>query len=149
MDKMMPEISETLCTSSCGKANPRGVKRKMSNFKIRKRRESLNRKRDIAPDILIKLQPEEKMRKNGKCINRTVLGPAPNKTEAVKLFRLAAEQGYPNARYNPAFYLFSGDGAAQSKTEALKLFCQAAEQGFADAQRMIDYFLGGKQLSPP
>ena len=57
-----------------------------------------------------------------------------NKTEAVKWYRNAAEQGHADAQYKLGVCYNTGDGIAQNKTEAVKWYRKAAEQGHADAQ---------------
>ena len=54
--------------------------------------------------------------------------------EAVKWYRLAAEQGYAVAQYNLGLMLYKGRGVTQDEGEAVKWFRLAAEQGYADAQ---------------
>ncbi|MES1162051.1 MAG: tetratricopeptide repeat protein, partial [Rhizobacter sp.] len=48
-------------------------------------------------------------------------------------YRLAARTGLPEARYNLANLLASGQGVKQDHAEALSLYRQAAEQGYAKA----------------
>jgi hypothetical protein len=49
---LLREIASGRAVQSRGKRNPRGVKRKMSNFRIRRRWEPLNQR--IAPKVVIK-----------------------------------------------------------------------------------------------
>jgi hypothetical protein len=46
------ELASGRAVQSRGKRNPRGVKRKMSNFRIRRRSEPLNQR--ISPKVIIK-----------------------------------------------------------------------------------------------
>ena len=59
--------------------------------------------------------------------------------EAVKWYRLAAEQGYAAAQSTLGFMYAEGRGVPQDYAEAVKWYRLAAEQGDADAQ----YNLGG------
>ena len=54
--------------------------------------------------------------------------------EAVKWYRLSAEQGYAGAQYNLGVMYDKGDGVLQDYTEALKWYRLSAEQGYAVAQ---------------
>ena len=58
-------------------------------------------------------------------------------TEAVKWYRLAAEQGYAMAQNNLGFMYANGDGVPQDYVEAAKWFRKAAEQGNASAQNNL------------
>ncbi|MDC0431824.1 sel1 repeat family protein, partial [Paracoccaceae bacterium] len=62
-----------------------------------------------------------------------------NKTEAVKWYRLAAEQGHVDAQVLLGMVYDIGSGIAKDGAEAVKWYRLAAEQGFAAGQ----YFLGG------
>ncbi|MDR0620530.1 MAG: hypothetical protein LBJ61_01420, partial [Deltaproteobacteria bacterium] len=53
------EIAGSLCSCNRGKANPRGVKKKMSPFNGRRRGEPLNRKTDYSPVVLNQVQPRK------------------------------------------------------------------------------------------
>ena len=57
--------------------------------------------------------------------------------EALRLFRLAAEQGEPWAQYRLGMMYEKGRGVEQDYAEALRLFRLAAEQGEAGAQRQL------------
>ena len=50
---MLDEIARGRCVSSRGRFNPRGVKRKMSNFNVRHRGASLNQRHQPVPTIRI------------------------------------------------------------------------------------------------
>ena len=54
--------------------------------------------------------------------------------EAVKWFRLSAEQGHTLAQYNLGFMYYNGQGVLQDFKEAVKWFRLSAEQGDASAQ---------------
>jgi len=54
--------------------------------------------------------------------------------EAVKWYRLAADQGYAMAQYNLGVMYDNGQGVPQDDAEALKWYRLAADQGQADAQ---------------
>ena len=56
-----------------------------------------------------------------------------NYTEAVRYFRLAAEQGHAGAQYNLGVCYTKGYGVTQNYIEAVKYFRLAAEQGHAEA----------------
>lgn len=62
-----------------------------------------------------------------------------NYTEAVKWYRMAAEQNHANAQNNLACCYYNGDGVEKDYVEAVKWFCKAAEQGHADAQCDLGY----------
>ena len=58
--------------------------------------------------------------------------------EAARLFRIAADQGYPNAEYNLAFFYENGAGGLpKDDREAARLYRLAAEAGFADARAAL------------
>ncbi len=54
--------------------------------------------------------------------------------EAVRWYRLAAEQGYANAQYNIAHMYRNGRAVPQAAAETVRWFRLAAEQGVAAAQ---------------
>ena len=54
--------------------------------------------------------------------------------EAVKWYRLAAEQGYAPAQSNLGVMYENGQGVRQDDAEAVKWYQQAAAQGLAEAQ---------------
>jgi TPR repeat protein len=64
--------------------------------------------------------------------------------EAVKWFRLAADQGIASAQNNLGIMYAKGQGVPQSYTEAVKWFRLAADQGRASAQNNLGmrYFEG-------
>ena len=57
--------------------------------------------------------------------------------EAVKWYRLAAEQGVADAQYNLGLMYYNGTGVPQDYAEAVKWFRLAAEQGIANAQNSL------------
>ena len=54
--------------------------------------------------------------------------------EALRWYRLAAEQGYADAQASLGLMYYDGKGVPQDYAEALRWFRLAAEQGNADAQ---------------
>jgi hypothetical protein len=52
-DGLLEAIARGRCVSSRGRFNPRGVKRKMSNFNVRHRGESLHQKHQPTPVLII------------------------------------------------------------------------------------------------
>jgi hypothetical protein len=52
-DAWLDEIAHGRCVSSRGRLNPRGVKRKMSNFKVRRRGEPLHLYHQPTPVLII------------------------------------------------------------------------------------------------
>jgi TPR repeat protein len=61
-------------------------------------------------------------------------GVAQSEAEALKWYRLSAEQGEADAQYGLGVMHFVGQGMAKDDAEAAKWFGKAAEQGDADAQ---------------
>ena len=57
--------------------------------------------------------------------------------EAVKWYRLAAEQGYAAAQYNLGLMYRNGDGVPQDYQEAVKWYRLAAEQGDAKLNTIL------------
>ena len=60
-------------------------------------------------------------------------GVAKDNAEALRLFRLAAAQGYASAQVNLGYMFENGKGVAQDRAEAIRWFRLAAAQGDADA----------------
>jgi TPR repeat protein len=75
-------------------------------------------------------------------------GVAQDYAEAVKWFRLAADQGHAGAQHNLGGMYGNGTGVAQDFTEAARLFKLAADQGFADAITNLGMSLH-QDLFPP
>jgi TPR repeat protein len=72
-----------------------------------------------------------------------------DKTEAVKWFRLAAEQGLDRAEYNLALCYLSGDGVAKDPSEAFRWQSRAAAQGRAEPAYSLGLmYLNGDGVSP-
>ena len=67
--------------------------------------------------------------------------------EAVKWFRLAAEQGHADAQKNLGRMYEIGHGVSRDEAEAVKWFRKAAAQGVEDAQDALRQ-LGVSQSSP-
>ena len=65
-------------------------------------------------------------------------GVTQSDSDAVKWFRLAADQGYAKAQYNLGVMYDNGQGVTQSDPEAVKWFRKAAEQGHSGAQHMLE-----------
>ena len=63
-------------------------------------------------------------------------GAATRNDDAVRLYRLAAEKGYPPAMNNLGYRYFEGRGVPKDKAEAVRWFRRAAEMG--DARSMDD-----------
>ena len=57
-----------------------------------------------------------------------------NYAEAVKWYRLAADQGDASAQYNLGVMYANGQGVPQNHAEAVKWYRLAADQGNASAQ---------------
>jgi TPR repeat protein len=68
---------------------------------------------------------------------RDGIGVPQNDDEAVRLYRLAAEQGYIDAQFELGNLYFSGKCVSQNDTEAFKWFHVAAEQGHDVAQGSV------------
>ena len=59
--------------------------------------------------------------------------------EAVKWYRMSAEQGNARGQYNLGVMYYNGDGVPQDYKEAAKWYRKSAEQGDADAQSNLGY----------
>ena len=77
-----------------------------------------------------------------------VTSKAGNYTEAVKWFRMAAEQGSVIAQFNLGSMYSNGQGVPRDHTEALKWFSIAAEQGSAPAQFNLGFMYHNGQVVP-
>ena len=53
--------------------------------------------------------------------------------EAVRFWRLAAEQGHADAQFGLGVMFYNGRGVAQDRAEAIRLYRLAAAQGHAGA----------------
>jgi|GEM_PF-6736013 len=60
-----------------------------------------------------------------------------NEEEAVRLYRLAADQGHAHAQVNLGLMYVKGLGVAKDEREAARLFRLAADQGDAVAQAVL------------
>ena len=60
--------------------------------------------------------------------------------EAVKWYKLAAEQGYANAQYNLGKMYAKGQGVIQDYKEALKWYKLAAAKGYKDAGFIVSMY---------
>ena len=57
--------------------------------------------------------------------------------EAVKLYRLAADQGDANAQFNLGVMYAKGQGVPEDDKEAIRWYRLAARQGHADAEQNL------------
>jgi TPR repeat protein len=73
----------------------------------------------------------------GICYDNGYGGVAWDSAEAVRLYRLAAEQGHAAAQFNLGSMFEDGQGVAQDYAEAVRLYRLAAEQGHAAAQNIL------------
>jgi TPR repeat protein len=72
-------------------------------------------------------------------------GVAQDHAEALKWYRLAADQGYADAQYNLGVLYKDGHGEPQDYAEALKWFSLAANQGDPVAQNGLGFmYANGK-----
>ena len=60
--------------------------------------------------------------------------PQAGDTEAVRWYRLAADQGYDAAQFSLGVMYANGEGVPQDDAEAVRWYRLAAEQGHASAQ---------------
>lgn len=92
----------------------------------------------VAPAVVIKETPEDMNQKGVKYSDEEKY------VEAVKWFKLAAEQGNADAQYNLGDCYFLGNGVEKDLKEAVKWYKLAAEQGSADVQYDLGdcYYLG-------
>ena len=61
-------------------------------------------------------------------------GVPENNDEAVKWYRLAAEQGHAKSQHRLGRMYSTGEGVSENDAEAVKWYRLAAEQGYAPAQ---------------
>ena len=64
-------------------------------------------------------------------------GVSQSYAEALKWYRLAAQQGFANAQFNLGLMFGKGQGVPENYAEALKWFRLAAKQGNAEAQNTL------------
>jgi len=91
---------------------------------------------------------QQKLRQTGITVERAQLnlgqmysnglGVLQDNKEAVKWYRLSAEQGDAIAQCNLGGMYNEGQGVPQDYKEAIKYFRLSAEQGNADAQMVLD-----------
>ena len=75
-------------------------------------------------------------------------GVAKDNKEAVRYFRLAADQGHARALYFLANSYRDGDGVAQDLVEAARLFQLSAEQNYPEAEYELAFcYYSGKVVS--
>jgi uncharacterized protein len=68
--------------------------------------------------------------------------------EAVKWYRMAAEQGLANAQLNLGVMYDYGQGVPEDDAEAVKWYRMAAEQGLANAQFNLGYMYAARPRRP-
>jgi TPR repeat protein len=73
----------------------------------------------------------------GGCYNNGCGGVEEDHAEAVRFYRLAAEQGHAAAQFSLGAMIFNGEGVAQDHAEAVRLYRLAAQQGHAGAQVIL------------
>jgi hypothetical protein len=66
---------------------------------------------------------------------------AKDMVEAVRWYRLAADQGFAKSQANLAVAFIEGTGVAKDPAEAQRWLLKAAQQGLARAQRLLGYHL--------
>lgn len=71
-------------------------------------------------------------------------GVPQDKVEAVRWYRMAADQGNVVGQVSLGLMYLKGDGVPQDKVEAVRWYQMAADQGYAQAQTKLGamYFLG-------
>ena len=69
-------------------------------------------------------------------------GVAEDDAEAVRWYRLAAEQGYVFAQFNLGVMYSRGEGVPEDDAEAVRWYRLAAEQGDALAQASLGFMYG-------
>ena len=69
----------------------------------------------------------------------TGAGIPENDAEAVRWYRLAAEQGFAEAQHNLGVIYYNGEGVPENNAEAVKWWRLAAEQGFVDSQYNLGF----------
>jgi TPR repeat protein len=66
------------------------------------------------------------------------MGVTQNYDEAVKYYKLSADQGCVNAQYNLGYMYYNGKGVAQNYDEAAKYYKQAADQGDLQSIKQLE-----------
>ncbi len=81
-------------------------------------------------------------------MNESGQGVPQSYTEAMRWYRLAADQGYANAQNNLGSIYIYGRGVPQNYAEAMKWYRLAADQGNARAQVNLGIMYGKGQGTP-
>ena len=68
--------------------------------------------------------------------------------EAVRWYRLAAEQGHASAQYNLGVMYHEGHGVPEDNAEAVRWYRLSVEQGFAAAQHTLGLMYAMETASP-
>ncbi len=68
---------------------------------------------------------------------RSGKGVPQDDAEAIRWYRLAAEQGYAGAQFNLGLMYFSGEGVPPDEMEAVRWIQLAAEQGHVQAKSIL------------
>jgi TPR repeat protein len=97
----------------------------------------------VAQDVARGLALGRESEAAGSCFGQYVVGlcykfgygrVARDYAEAVRLYRLAADQGHAGAQVSLGLMFYNGQGVAQDYAEAVRLYSLAAAQGHAGAQ---------------
>ena len=64
-------------------------------------------------------------------------GVAVNKQEAIRLYKMAINEGDPAAMFNYALALHDGNGVPVNKKEAARYFRMAADKGYKNALKYL------------
>jgi hypothetical protein len=64
-------------------------------------------------------------------------GVQKSEEEAVRLWRLAAEEGHSDSQYNMGWAYQKGNGVEKSKPMAREWYTKAADQGHEKARKML------------
>lgn len=96
-----------------------------------KSRQTKKDKVSVRNDIMLTLDPRT-LHNNGVVYMRG-LGVKKNPSEAVRWFRLAAEQGLADAQYELGLCYYKGEGVVKEDVEAMIWLRRAADQGHSNA----------------
>lgn len=77
------------------------------------------------------------------CLHSGWVGMPADKVEAAKWYRMAAEQGHPEAQNFIGLFYATGSGVPKDEVEAVKWYRKAAEQGVAMAQSSLSLAYSG------
>jgi uncharacterized protein len=100
----------------------------------------------VAQDVVKGLALGRESAAAGRCFGQFVVGlcykgccggVAQDGAEAVRLYRLAAEQGYAPAQFNFGVMFNNGQGVAQDRAEAIRWYRLAAAQGNTNATEVL------------